>query len=67
MNTEEYYEDEENILGVVLITAYKDNSYIIKTDMEADETTQLVVDVGDDLIEGNIAGLSHSEISGGIH
>lgn len=67
MNNEEYYEDEDNILGMVLITAYKDNSYIIKTDLEVDETTQLVVDVGDDLIEGNISGLSHSEISTHVH
>ena len=67
MNTDEYYEDEENIIGMVLITAYKDNTYFIKTDMSSDETTQLVVDVGDDLLEGNIAGFSHGEISNEIH
>lgn len=67
MNKPEYYENEENILGMVTITAYKDNSYFITTDMSTDETTELVVCVGDDLIEGNIAGISHGEISSEIH
>ena len=67
MKDREYYEDEENVLGMVTITAYKDNSYFITTDMSTDETTELVVCVGDDLIEGNIAGISHCEISGEIH
>lgn len=51
------YDDEENVLGVVSIVAYKNDTYIIKTDLAGEEMIQLVVEVGDDLIEGEVEGL----------
>lgn len=67
MNEQEYYEDEDNIAGTVTITVYKDNSYLVGTDLSVEDTTELIICVGDDLIEGNVAGLSHCEISNEIH
>ena len=57
------YDDEENVLGVVSIVAYRNDTYIIKTDLEGPAMVQLVVEVGDDLLEGEVEGLetiSHS-------
>lgn len=57
------YDNEENVTGVVSIIAYDNNTYVIKTDMEADDMVQLVVEAGDDLLEGAVEGmesLSHS-------
>ena len=51
------YEDEENVLGVVSIVAYKNDTYVIRTDLEAEDMVQLVVDAGDDLLNGNVEGL----------
>jgi len=67
MKEDDYdYEDEENVVGSVLITAFNNNTYMIRTSMDINETTQLVVDAGDDLIEGNLDGMesfSHSGIT----
>jgi hypothetical protein len=58
MKEDDYdYEDEENVLGVVSLIAYKNDTYVIKTDLSGEEMVQLVVDVGDDLLEGNVEGL----------
>jgi hypothetical protein len=60
------YEDEENVLGVVSLIAYKNDTYVIKTDLEATDMVQLVVDVGDDLLNGDVEGLesiSHDGIT----
>lgn len=51
------YEDEDNVLGVVSLIAYKNDTYIIKTTLEAEEMVQLVVEVGDDLLEGVVEGM----------
>ena len=58
MRDDDYdYEDEENVLGVVSLIAYKNDTYIIKTDLNAEEMVQLVVEVGDDLLEGVVEGM----------
>ena len=58
MKDDDYdYEDEENVLGVVSLIAYKNDTYIIKTDLNAEEMVQLVVEVGDDLLEGTVEGM----------
>ena len=58
MKDENYdYEDEENVVGVVTLIAYDNDTYIIKTDLNAEEMVQLVVDVGDDLLEGLVKGM----------
>jgi hypothetical protein len=58
MKEDDYdYEDEENVLGVVSLIAYKNDTYVIKTDLSGEEMVQLVVEVGDDLIEGTVEGL----------
>jgi len=65
MKDDDYdYEDEENVLGVVSIIAYKNDNYVIKTDLVAEDLVQLVVDVGDDLLEGAVEGLEHLSHSG---
>lgn len=51
------YEDEENVLGIVTLIAYKNDTYIIKTDLNAEEMVQLVVEVGDDLLDGTVEGM----------
>jgi hypothetical protein len=51
------YEDEENVLGVVTLIAYDNDTYIIKTTLGAEDMIQLVVDVGDDLLEGTVEGM----------
>ncbi len=58
MKDDDYdYEDEDNIIGSVLVTAFNNNTYTIRTSMDLNDTIQLVVDAGDDLIEGNIEGI----------
>ena len=58
MKDEDYdYEDEENVLGVVSIVAYKNDTYTLRTDLSGEEMVQLVVEVGDDLLEGVVEGL----------
>jgi hypothetical protein len=58
MIDEDYdYEDEENVLGVVSIVAYKNDTYTIRTDLNGEDMVQLVVEVGDDLLEGAVEGL----------
>jgi hypothetical protein len=58
MKDDDYdYEDEENVLGVVSLIAYKNDTYVIKTDLNAEEMVQLVVEVGDDLLEGAVEGM----------
>lgn len=58
MRDDDYdYEDEDNVLGVVTLIAYKNDTYIIKTTLEAEEMVQLVVEVGDDLLEGVVEGM----------
>lgn len=59
------YDDEENVAGVVSIVAYRNNTYMIKTDLLAEEMIQLVVEVGDDLIEGDVEGLESISRNGG--
>lgn len=51
------YEDEDNVIGAVTLIAYNNDTYIIKTTLNAEETVQLVVDVGDDLLEGVVEGM----------
>ena len=51
------YDDEDNVAGVVSIVAYKNDTYIIKTDLAGEDMIQLVVEVGDDLLEGAVEGL----------
>lgn len=65
MRDDDYdYEDEDNVLGVVTLIAYKNDTYIIKTTLEAEEMVQLVVEVGDDLLEGAVEGMEHFSHSG---
>jgi hypothetical protein len=67
MKDEDYdYEDEENVLGVVSIVVYNNDTYTLRTDLSGEEMVQLVVEVGDDLLEGVVEGLesiSHSGIT----
>lgn len=65
MKDEDYdYEDEENVLGVVSIVAYKNDTYTIRTDLNGEDMVQLVVEVGDDLLEGVVEGLESISHSG---
>lgn len=58
MKQEDYdYEDEENVVGVVSIVAYDNNTYVIRTDLDAETLVSLVVEAGDDLIEGSVEGM----------
>lgn len=58
MKDENYdYEDEDNVVGVVTLIAYDNDTYIIKTTLQAEDMVQLVVDVGDDLLEGVVEGM----------
>lgn len=58
MKEEDYdYDNEENVVGVVSIVAYDNNTYVIRTDMEAEDLVQLVVEAGDDLLEGKVQGM----------
>jgi hypothetical protein len=58
MKDDDYdYEDEENVLGVVTLIAYHNDTYIIKTTLQAEDMVQLVVEVGDDLLEGAVEGM----------
>jgi hypothetical protein len=59
------YDDEENVLGVVSIVAYKNDTYVIKTDLAGEDMIQLVVEVGDDLVEGEVEGLEDILRNGG--
>ena len=60
MKDENYdYEDEENVVGVVTLIAYDNDTYVIKTTMNAEDMVQLVVEVGDDLLEGAVEGMEH--------
>ena len=58
------YEDEDNVLGVVTLIAYDNDTYMIRTTLEPDDLIQLVVDVGDDLLEGKVEGLESISHSG---
>lgn len=65
MKDDDYdYEDEENVLGVVTLIAYKNDTYIIKTTLEAQDMVELVVEVGDDLLEGLVEGMEDFSHSG---
>jgi hypothetical protein len=65
MRDEDYdYEDEENVLGVVSIVAYKNDTYAIRTDLSGEDMVQLVVEVGDDLLEGAVEGMESISHSG---
>ena len=58
MKDDDYdYEDEQNVVGVVSIIAYDNNTYVIRTDMEGEDMVQLVVEAGDDLLEGSVEGM----------
>lgn len=59
------YDDEDNVVGVVSIVAYRNDTYIIKTDLPGEDMIQLVVEVGDDLIEGEVEGLEDILRNGG--
>lgn len=60
MKDDDYdYEDEENVLGVVTLVAYNNDTYIIKTTLQAEDMVQLVVEVGDDLLDGAVEGMEH--------
>ncbi len=58
------YEDEENVVGVVTLIAYDNDTYIIKTTLGAEDMVQLVVEVGDDLLEGAVEGMEDFSHSG---
>ena len=65
MKDENYdYEDEENVVGVVTLIAYDNDTYIIKTTLQAEDMVQLVVEVGDDLLEGAVEGMEDFSHSG---
>lgn len=65
MKEDDYdYEDEENVLGVVSIVAYKNDTYTIRTDLNGEDMVQLVVEVGDDLLDGTVEGLESISHSG---
>lgn len=67
MKDEDYdYEDEENVLGVVSIVAYKNDTYTIRTDLNGEDMVQLVVEVGDDLLDGTVEGLENVARNGGV-
>lgn len=58
MKQDDYdYEDEQNVVGVVSIIAYDNDTYVIKTDMAGEDMVQLVVEAGDDLLEGAVEGM----------
>lgn len=67
MKQDDYdYEDEQNVVGVVSIIAYDNDTYVIKTDMTGEDMVQLVVEAGDDLLEGAVEGMetiSHGAIT----
>lgn len=65
MHEDDYdYDDEENVLGVVSLIAYKNDTYVIKSTLDGEDMVQLVVEVGDDLLEGNVEGLESISHSG---
>lgn len=61
MQDDDYdYDDEENVLGVVSLIAYKNDTYVIKSTLDAQDMVELVVGVGDDLLDGQVEGLEHA-------
>ena len=50
-------ENEENLFGIVAITAYNDGTYTIRTSMDYGETLQLVYDAMRDLEDGTLEGI----------
>ena len=52
---------DENLYGMVVLRAFKDDTYSIETSMDLDETYQLILDSLRDLEDGTLEGLSEFE------
>jgi hypothetical protein len=48
---------DENLYGMVVLRAFKDNTYSIETSMDLDESFQLLIDCVQDLEDGTLEGL----------
>jgi hypothetical protein len=48
---------DENLYGMVVLRAFKDNTYSIETSMSLDESFQLLIDCVQDLEDGTLEGL----------
>ena len=61
--------DLENLYGMVVLRAFKDNTYSIETSMSLDESFQLLIDCVQDLEDGTLEGLDEFEegVSRNIH
>jgi hypothetical protein len=46
--------DKENILGMTLVTAYKDGTYILESSFDIDETYELLKDALLDIEDGTL-------------
>jgi hypothetical protein len=52
---------DENLYGMVVLRAFKDNTYSIETSMSLDESFQLLIDCVQDLEDGTLEGLEEFE------
>jgi hypothetical protein len=59
--TEDDKDLDENLYGMVVIRAFKDDTYSIETSMDLDETYQLILDSLRDLEDGTLEGLADFE------
>jgi hypothetical protein len=50
-------EEDENVLGMVLVTAYKDNTYRLESSFDLEETHELLSETILDIEEGSLEGL----------
>jgi hypothetical protein len=48
---------DENLYGMVVLRAFKDNTYSIETSMNLEESFQLLIDCVQDLEDGTLEGL----------
>jgi hypothetical protein len=49
---------DENLYGMVVLRAFKDDTYSIETSMDLEETYQLILDSLRDLEDGTLEGLA---------
>jgi hypothetical protein len=52
---------DENLYGMVVLRAFKDDTYSIETSMDLEETYQLILDSLRDLEDGTLEGLAEFE------
>jgi hypothetical protein len=52
---------DENLYGMVVLRAFKDNTYSIETSMDLEESYQLILDALRDLEDGTLEGLDEFE------